>query len=111
MRRYYSLVVASVRHLMYSVFSYLPPALLPEHPPFARYVKEDIFDPLELKSTTYSSSPANGTERMADGFLRFALNYSDPLAPGTPLALPYFLLNTREDEDCKRVGYWCSVWR
>ncbi|KAJ7210961.1 hypothetical protein C8J57DRAFT_1097969 [Mycena rebaudengoi] len=92
---------------MYSILSYLPTALVPGHPSFERYVKEHIFDPLGLNPTTYSFAAANGTGRMADGFVRSALIYSDPLAPGTPLAAPYFLPNAEEDGDYMRVG--CSV--
>ncbi|KAJ7249404.1 beta-lactamase/transpeptidase-like protein [Mycena rebaudengoi] len=87
-------------NIMYSVLSYLPTALLPGHPPFARYVKEYIFDPLGLNSTTYSFATANETGRMADGFVRLAINNTEnPIGPGTPVVVPYWLPNVREDGD------------
>ncbi|KAJ7249453.1 beta-lactamase/transpeptidase-like protein [Mycena rebaudengoi] len=87
-------------NLMYSVLSYLPTALLPGHPPFARYVKEHIFDPLGLNSTMFSFAAANETGRMADGFVRLAINNTEsPIGPGTPLVVPYWLPNVREDGD------------
>ncbi|KAJ7255419.1 beta-lactamase/transpeptidase-like protein [Mycena rebaudengoi] len=94
-------------NIMYSVLSYLPTALLPGHPPFARYVKEHIFDPLGLNSTTYSFATANETGRMADGFVRLAINNTEnPIGPGTPVVVPYWLPNVREDGDCTDFGGW-----
>ncbi|KAJ7912362.1 beta-lactamase/transpeptidase-like protein [Mycena leptocephala] len=57
-------------NMMYAVLSYLPTTLLPHKPPFERYVTDNIIDPLGLNSTTYSFAAANGTGRMADGFVR-----------------------------------------
>ncbi|KAJ7635884.1 beta-lactamase/transpeptidase-like protein, partial [Mycena rosella] len=75
-------------NLMYAVLSYLPTALLPDKPPFARYVKEHILDPLQMNSTTYSFTAANATGRMADGFSRSDVNTSaNPLGPGIPRIL------------------------
>ncbi|KAE9402063.1 beta-lactamase/transpeptidase-like protein, partial [Gymnopus androsaceus JB14] len=41
-------------NIMYFLLSYLPTILLPHQPPFAQYVKENIFVPLGLNDTTYS---------------------------------------------------------
>ncbi|KAJ7249450.1 beta-lactamase/transpeptidase-like protein [Mycena rebaudengoi] len=88
-------------NLMYAVLSYLPTVLVPGRPSFARYVKEHIFDPLGLNSTTYSFAVANSTGRMADGFVRLAINYTDnPIGPGTPIVVPYIFPNVREDGNC-----------
>ncbi|KAJ6600442.1 beta-lactamase/transpeptidase-like protein [Mycena vulgaris] len=85
-------------NLMYAVLSYLPTALLPDHPPFARYVKEHIFDPLQMNSTTYSFAVANATGKMADGFSRTDVNTSaNPLGAGTPRVLPFILPGGGED--------------
>ncbi|KAJ7474462.1 beta-lactamase/transpeptidase-like protein [Mycena galericulata] len=73
-------------NMMYAVLSYLPTALLPDKPPFARYVKEQLFDPLQMNSSTYSVPLADATGRMADGFVRVGVNTSaNPLGPGTPM--------------------------
>jgi CubicO group peptidase (beta-lactamase class C family) len=85
---------------MYSVLSYLPTAILPGAPPFARYIAQNFFAPLGLNSTTYSFAAANATGRMADGFARVAVNASEnPVGRGTPLVVPYFLPDVREDGD------------
>uniref|UniRef100_A0A0W0G336 Beta-lactamase-related domain-containing protein n=1 Tax=Moniliophthora roreri TaxID=221103 RepID=A0A0W0G336_MONRR len=55
---------------MYTLLSYLPTHLLPEHPPFARYVKEKILDPLGLTSTTYSPQVAQESGHLADPIAR-----------------------------------------
>ncbi|KAJ6599954.1 beta-lactamase/transpeptidase-like protein [Mycena vulgaris] len=87
-------------NIMYAVLSYIPTALLPDKPPFARYVKQHLFDPLGLNSTTYSFAVANATGRMADGFVRVAVNTSEnPVGRGIPLVVPYSLPNVQEDGD------------
>ncbi|KAJ7451980.1 beta-lactamase/transpeptidase-like protein, partial [Mycena latifolia] len=78
-------------NIMYAVLSYLPTALLPHKPPFARYVKDHILDPLGLNSTTYSFAAANATGRMADGFFREGTSPTEnPFDAGT-LKVPYIL--------------------
>lgn len=88
---------------MYAVLSYLPTALLPDKPPFARYVKEHIIDPLGLNSTTYSFAIANATGNVADGFARVGINVSEnPVGAGTTHVLPFFLPDVGEDGN----GMW-----
>ncbi|KAK7058457.1 hypothetical protein VNI00_002091 [Paramarasmius palmivorus] len=55
---------------MYMLLAYLPTAILPGNPPFARYVKERIIDPLGLNSTTYSPLVANRSGHLADPVAR-----------------------------------------
>ncbi|KAJ6627618.1 beta-lactamase/transpeptidase-like protein [Mycena sp. CBHHK59/15] len=87
-------------NIMYAVLSYLPTALLPAKPPFARYVKEHIFEPLGMNSTTYSFAVANATGNFADGFAREGINATDnPVGPGTTRVLPYFIADVGEDGD------------
>ncbi|KAJ7908943.1 beta-lactamase/transpeptidase-like protein [Mycena leptocephala] len=87
-------------NFMYVVLSYLPTVLLPNKPPFGRYVKEHILDPLGMNSSTYSFTVANGTGRMADGFAREKINTTEnPLGPGTTRVLPFFFPNSTEDGD------------
>lgn len=87
-------------NIMYAVLSYLPTALLPDKPPFARYVKDHLFDALQMNSTTYSFAVANATGRMADGFSRTGVDVSvNPLGAGTPLVVPYFDPSVGEDGD------------
>jgi CubicO group peptidase (beta-lactamase class C family) len=91
-------------NIMYAVLSYLPTALLPDKPSFARYVKEHIIDPLGMNSTTYSFIEANTTGRLADGFGRDRLNVTvDPFGPGIPRVMPYYDFNmVGEDGDSER---------
>ncbi|KAF8217636.1 beta-lactamase/transpeptidase-like protein [Mycena galopus ATCC 62051] len=85
-------------NLMYSVLSYLPTALLPDKPPFARYVKAHILDPLGMNATTYSFAVANATGNLADGFAREGINVTEnPVGPGMTRVLPYWMPNVTED--------------
>jgi CubicO group peptidase (beta-lactamase class C family) len=93
-------------NFMYVVLSYLPTVLLPNKPPFGRYVKEHILDPLGMNSSTYSFTVANGTGRMADGFAREKINTTEnPLGPGTTRVLPFFFPNSTEDGDSE--SFFC----
>jgi hypothetical protein len=83
---------------MYSILSYLPTALLPSKISFARYVKEHIFDPLGMASTTYSTQVATTSGQLADGMARQFTNTGG--APFIPRAIPYFLQDG-EDGSCK----------
>ncbi|KAF8884173.1 beta-lactamase/transpeptidase-like protein [Infundibulicybe gibba] len=92
--------VFQYNNIMYAVLSYLPTVLLPSKIPFARYVKANIFDPLGLRSTTYSFNVANVTGRLADGMTRQLTSaevLANPLAGGIPRPLPYFSQNGDED--------------
>ncbi|KAG6840030.1 hypothetical protein C0991_009475 [Blastosporella zonata] len=80
----------------YTVLSYLPTALLPSKIPFARYVKQHIFDPLGLTSTTFSYDIAK-LGHLADGMTRQGINVSENVFVGTPKALPFW--NTKSGED------------
>lgn len=83
---------------MYTLLSYLPPLLLPSKTPFTRYVKEHIFEPLGMNSTTYSFERANGTGNLADGFAVQITNGSgDPFGNGTVRVLPYWSPEGGED--------------
>ncbi|KAJ7774038.1 beta-lactamase/transpeptidase-like protein [Mycena metata] len=89
---------AQYNNIMYAILSYLPTALLPNKPLFARYVKEHIIDRLGLNSTTYSFAIANATGTMADGFAREAINITEnPLGPGTTRVLPFLFPTETED--------------
>ncbi|KAG6844992.1 hypothetical protein H0H87_001935 [Tephrocybe sp. NHM501043] len=80
----------------YTVLSYLPTALLPSKLPFARYVKQHIFEPLNLTSTTFSYDIAK-LGHLADGMTRQGINFSENAFVGTPRALPFW--STRGGED------------
>ncbi|KAG5634599.1 hypothetical protein H0H81_001413 [Sphagnurus paluster] len=81
---------------MYTLASYLPTLLLPSKIPFARYVKQNIFDPLGMKSTTYSYQVAK-SGHLADGMARQDINFTDPLGSGIPRALPFWSTQGGED--------------
>ncbi|KAG5636733.1 hypothetical protein H0H81_007062 [Sphagnurus paluster] len=82
-------------NIMYMILSHLPTSLLPSKIPFTRYVKEHIFEPLGLTSTTYSYDVAK-QRHLAEGMARQG---NDPLKDpfgGTPRAatwLQMLLLN------------------
>ncbi|RDB30019.1 hypothetical protein Hypma_013824 [Hypsizygus marmoreus] len=82
---------------MYSVLSYLPTVLLPSKIPFTRYVKQTIFDRLNMTSTTYSFSVARSTGLLADGMARQGINFSDNPFGGIPRALPFWATAGNED--------------
>lgn len=89
---------------MYMLLSYLPEILLPHKPPFARYVKEHIFEPLGLTSTTYSVDVAQASGNLAQGMARDGVNKTENLfGMGTPRAMrhPNWFLAGGEDGNCK----------
>ncbi|KAE9393923.1 beta-lactamase/transpeptidase-like protein [Gymnopus androsaceus JB14] len=91
-------------NIMYTTLSYIPEVLLKV--PFTRYVKEhifvplnltsttysaDIFVPLNLTSTTYSADIAEESGNLANGFEREGVNKTENVfGMGTPRALPYW---------------------
>ncbi|KAF8063357.1 beta-lactamase/transpeptidase-like protein [Lyophyllum atratum] len=85
------------------VLSYLPTLLLPSKIPFARYVKQHIFEPLSLTSTTYSYDVAK-SGHLADGMVRQGANYSENPLGGTPKALPFWSTTGGEDGNMLLLG-------
>ncbi|TRM58472.1 beta-lactamase/transpeptidase-like protein [Schizophyllum amplum] len=78
-------------NIMYVALSYLPTLVLPSRPSIAQYVKEHVFDPLDLHDTTYSSRKALSSGRLADGFAR-QVNYSgDIFGPAITRTHPFFI--------------------
>ncbi|KAF8888605.1 beta-lactamase/transpeptidase-like protein [Infundibulicybe gibba] len=68
---------------MYSFLSNLPSLLIPGTN-FIQYVKENIFEPLGMSSTTYSTS-------LAEGMARQGVNMSEDIfGGGIPRALPFW---------------------
>lgn len=86
---------------MYTLLSYLPPLLLPSKTPFARYVKEYIFDPLGMNSTTYSFDVANSSGQLADGMTKQLSSPKDIFGNGTVRALPFWANIGGEDGNGK----------
>ncbi|RDB18673.1 Gigasin-6 [Hypsizygus marmoreus] len=87
---------------MYTTLSYLPQKLL--HKPYARYVKENIFDKLGMNSTTYSYQLANSNGQRADGMAREGLDvYQDPFA-GRPRAVQYWTATTGGEDGSVLAG-------
>ncbi|KAK0489936.1 beta-lactamase/transpeptidase-like protein [Armillaria luteobubalina] len=89
---------------MYMLLSYLPEILLPHKPPFARYVKEHIFEPLGLTSTTYSVDVARASGNLAQGMARDGVNKTEDLfGKGNPRAMrhPNWFLAGGEDGNYK----------
>ncbi|RDB19643.1 hypothetical protein Hypma_013343 [Hypsizygus marmoreus] len=74
---------------MYTLLSYLPTKLL-SGKPYARYVKENIFDPLGMTATTYSYQLANSNGQRADGMARKDLDLYTDVFAGTPAAAKYW---------------------
>ncbi|KAJ8082746.1 hypothetical protein PM082_008602 [Marasmius tenuissimus] len=89
---------------MYTVLSHLPTVLHPSRPSFARYVKEHIFDPLGLDSTTYSPRMARDSGNLADALAREGVNKSEDLfGKGKPrvVRFPGWFLDEGEDGSFK----------
>jgi CubicO group peptidase (beta-lactamase class C family) len=76
---------------MYTLLGYLPELLLPSKKPLARYVKELIFEPLGMTSTTYSYWHAKASGNLADGMTRQGVNFTEnPFGNGTVRAKPFW---------------------
>ncbi|KAK7050032.1 hypothetical protein VNI00_005464 [Paramarasmius palmivorus] len=89
---------------MYTLLSYLPTALLPGNPPFARYVKERVLDPLGLSSTTYSPLVAEESGHLADPIAREGIDKDkDIFGKGKTRAMrfPGWFLDEGEDGSFK----------
>ena len=78
-------------NIMYTLLGYLPELLLPSKTPIARYIKERIFEPLGMNSTTYSYEVASASGNLADGMTRQGVNFTEnPFANGTIRAKPFW---------------------
>jgi CubicO group peptidase (beta-lactamase class C family) len=88
---------------MYTMLSYLPTLVLPSKVPFARYVKEHIFDPLGMSSTTYSYDVAKASGQLADGLTKQGNLYGNSTANGTLRALPFWAQTGGEDGNCESI--------
>ncbi|KAG7095302.1 hypothetical protein E1B28_006068 [Marasmius oreades] len=89
---------------MYTLLSYIPTALIPSHPPFARYVQDHIFSPLGLDSTTYSPRVAKESGNLADPMAREGVNKTEDIfGKGKPRAMrfPGWFLNEEKDGSFK----------
>ncbi|KAK7449173.1 hypothetical protein VKT23_013323 [Stygiomarasmius scandens] len=87
---------------MYMLLSHLPTVLVGQ--PFARYVKDNIFTPLNLTSTTYSVDIARASGQLADPICRDGVDKSeDVFGKGkTRAALyPNWWLDSSEDGNYK----------
>lgn len=85
---------------MYTVLSYLPQKLLGQN--FSRYIKANIFDPLNMTSTTYSYKTADSTGFRADGMAREYINYyNGDTFSGNPRNVTYWA-GTTVTEDGNR---------
>ncbi|KAJ6520594.1 beta-lactamase/transpeptidase-like protein [Mycena vulgaris] len=78
-------------NLMYAVLSYIPTAVLPSKPSLAHYLKDNVFEPLGMNSTTYSFACANATGKLADSFAQEGDATVNPLLPAPSHALPFWL--------------------
>ncbi|KAG5640912.1 hypothetical protein DXG03_006671 [Asterophora parasitica] len=88
---------------MYITLSHIPELLVGK--PFGRYIRDNIFVPLGMNSTTYSVDLANSNGQRADGMSREGLDpYVDPFA-GTPRAVRYWASPINgEDGNGKKPG-------
>jgi len=84
-------------NIMYAVLSHLPEVLVPGVPSYARYVKDNIFVPLGLNQTTFSTEIAASSGKLAQGFARDKVNQTENLfGKGTTRVLPHW---NSADED------------
>ncbi|KAF5391209.1 hypothetical protein D9757_003078 [Collybiopsis confluens] len=83
-------------NIMYTVLSYLPEVVL--HIPFTHFVKNNIFLPLGLHSTTYSAEVAEKNGNLASGFARDKLNRTEEIfGRGIPRTIPFWSRKGGED--------------
>ncbi|KAK0458282.1 beta-lactamase/transpeptidase-like protein [Desarmillaria tabescens] len=77
---------------MYTLLSYLPTVVLPSRTPYTQYVKEHIFDPLGLSSTTFFGNIALESGNLAEGISRDKVNRTEDLfGQGTLRSMPYWI--------------------
>lgn len=77
---------------MYTLLSYLPTVLLQSKTPYTQYVKEHIFDPLGLSSTTFFGKVAMESGNLAEGITRDQVNRTEDLfGQGTLRSMPYWI--------------------
>ncbi|KAF5375446.1 hypothetical protein D9615_007951 [Tricholomella constricta] len=74
----------------YTLLSILPPRLLNGTTTFGRYIKENIFDPLGMNSTTYSYQVAEASGNRADGMGRKDWDLYTDVFAGTPAATKWW---------------------
>ncbi|KAG5643175.1 hypothetical protein DXG03_001379 [Asterophora parasitica] len=74
----------------YTILSVLPPRFLNGSITFARYVKDNIFEPLNMSSTTYSYQIADATGHRADGMTRKGWNLYKDVFAGEPAATKWW---------------------
>ncbi|KAF5382272.1 hypothetical protein D9757_008953 [Collybiopsis confluens] len=70
-------------NLMYMIASYLPETM--HRKPFPQFVKDKIFDPLGMNSTSYATTDS----ALADGFKKDVGAKDDDVFGGIPRAMPY----------------------
>ncbi|KAF9265208.1 beta-lactamase/transpeptidase-like protein, partial [Marasmius fiardii PR-910] len=76
--------------IMYFMLSYLSELVLTKMP-LTHYVKENIFEPLGMNSTTYSFDVVNATGKLAYGISQENLSFTDGLpGTGTPHQMPFW---------------------
>ncbi|KAJ6529161.1 beta-lactamase/transpeptidase-like protein [Mycena vulgaris] len=74
---------------MYTVLSHLPQVLL--NTTYEAYVRNNMFLPLGINTTTYFYANAVKTGRLANGFVRENANFTeDPFHQGTTRPLPFW---------------------
>ncbi|KAL0577108.1 hypothetical protein V5O48_004861 [Marasmius crinis-equi] len=80
--------------LHYSFLSYLPEIHPSIKTPFARYIKQHVFDRLGMKDTTFSFAVANDTGRLASGVSRENISFEAGGKPtGRARQMPFWLTN------------------
>ncbi|KAE9393924.1 beta-lactamase/transpeptidase-like protein [Gymnopus androsaceus JB14] len=88
-------------NIMYNILSLIPEVLLKTR--FTRYVKEHIFVPLNLNSTTYSPDVALESGNLASGFVRDGVNKTEDLfGMGTPREVPFWPSSGGEDGNSEK---------
>jgi CubicO group peptidase (beta-lactamase class C family) len=92
---------------MYTVLSQLPVATTGQN--FARYVKQNIFDPLNMTSTTYSYEVANLNGHRAEGMAREGIDYynGDPWS-GIPRNVTYWLSSAVDEDGNSKASFGFS---
>ena len=89
--------VAQYNNLMYVALTSLPTHLLGKS--FSSYVQRNVLDLLGMENATFSPEKAEASGRLARGFGRDGVNFSEDIfGMGTPQAMQ-FLWSSPEDND------------
>jgi CubicO group peptidase (beta-lactamase class C family) len=92
--------VSQYNNLMYVALGSLSTYLLGES--LSSYVQKNLFDPLGMESATFSPEKAEASGRLARGFGRDGVNFTEDIfGMGTPQAMRFHWSSPEGSDHCK----------